>query len=307
MRILVTGCGGYIGSLVTRKLLAKNYEVVGLDNGYRNLDNLLEVIPNHNFTLHKGDVLNKDLINGLSRDVDFIIHLAGYVGEPLCKQQPQLAWEINTTGTKNCLDSYAKVIFASTGSVYGELNSVCTEKSNTNPVSLYAKAKLESENSIRQLKPQNHVIYRFATAYGLSPNLRLDLLINDLTYQACKNKTITLFQADFKRTFCHVDDIASSLVYAVDNFDKMKGETYNVGTEEGNWTKREVGEYLKKRIGCSVFYGDGYKDPDVRNYHCDFSKINNTGWKANYTISQGIDELIKSMSLIQIKHNYSVV
>jgi nucleoside-diphosphate-sugar epimerase len=307
MRVLVTGCGGFIGSLVTRKLLAKNYEVVGLDNGYRNLDNLLEVIPNTNFNLHRGDVLNKDLVNGLSRDVDFIVHLAAYVGEPICKQQPQLAWEINTTGTRNCLDSYAKVIFASTGSVYGELNSVCTEQSNTNPVSLYAKAKLESENLIRQLKPQNHIIYRFATAYGLSPNLRLDLLINDLTYQACKNKTITLFQADFKRTFCHVDDIAASLVYAVDNFDSMKGQTYNVGTEEGNWTKREVGEYLKKRTGCSVFYGDGYKDPDVRNYHCDFSKINSTGWKAKYTISEGVDELIKSVPLIQIKHNYSVV
>lgn len=307
MRILVTGCGGYIGSLVTRRLIYDGYEVVGVDNGFRNTDNLFEIIGNKKFTFVKADILDSDLMKSLTMDCDLVIALAAYVGEPICNKFKKIAWEINTQGTFNLCNSPTPIIFASTGSVYGKLNSTCNEESKTNPVSLYSQSKLYTENYIREYKPKNHIIHRFATAYGLSPNLRLDLLLNDLTYQAVKNNTITIFQADFKRTFCHVVDIASCLVYSVRNFDKMKSQTYNVGTEEGNWTKRELGEYLKQVTNCSVFYGEGYKDPDVRNYHCDFSKINSTGWKAEYTMKQGIEELIKSVPLIQIKNNYSVV
>ncbi len=306
-KVLVSGCGGYIGSLVTRKLLDEGHYVIGLDNGFRNIDNLLELCPNPNFHFIKGDVLNKGLVAAATAEADITIHLAALVGEPICAKNPNMAQLVNVDGTKNVCFGNTKIIFASTGSVYGQLASTCTEESATNPVSLYAKNKLESEKYIR-FSSSNHIIYRFATAFGLSPNTRLDLLVNDLTYQAWKNKTITLFQPDFKRTFCHVDDIASSLVYAVKHFDEMRGDTYNVGIGDGNWSKRQLAEFLKKRTNCSVFYAEqGYKDPDVRDYYCDFSKIKRTGWIANYTIERGVDELLKAMPVINLSNQYGVV
>ena len=306
MKCLLTGALGYISSALMPLLLNRGHEVVGYDNcSGRTTDTAIELSTHPSFEFIKGDILDKDLNNKIPSDIDLIIHLAAMVGDPLCKKYPDFAWLVNTEGTKNIVESFPNtpIIFSSTGSVYGKVDGVCTEESPTNPLSVYAKSKLLAEKYIKG--SGNYIIYRFATAFGLAPSLRLDLLPNDFCHQAFRNKYLVVAQADFRRTFCHVRDLASSLSFAIENFDKMKNQTYNVGNKQGNITKRELAELLKKKTKCSVFYEDSiYKDTDMRDYDTSIEKIDKTGWKASISIEEGIDELLKAMSLIQIDSRY---
>lgn len=310
MRVLVSGAGGYIPTPLIGKLLERNHSVIGVDNGFgRTLDGLIPYCSNPNFEFIKGDIGEENTLSKHYGKFDIVILAHALVGEPICDKFPELAKWTNASSVEKFVDRLPKcpIIYTGTGSVYGKVDGICTEESPCNPLSLYARTKLLAEQHIRHHNP--YVIYRFATAFGLASNsFRLDLLVNDLTYQACKNKTITLFQAEFRRTFCHVRDLVDSLVFAVENFDKMQGNVFNVGKTENNWNKRKLAEFIQQKTGCSLFIGDsGYKDSDLRDYDTSFSKINNLGWFAKISMEEGIDEMIKMFPLLDMKNQYNFV
>ncbi len=308
--ILITGAGGYIPTVLIKKLLELDYKVIGIDNGFgRTLDGLIEFAPHPNFSFIKGGFAQESVMDKVAGKFDIAILAGALVGEPIVNKFPDLAMSTNAHDVKTFCARFpdAPIIYTGTGSSYGKVEGVCTEESPTNPLSLYAISKLYAEDAIKHHNP--HVIYRFATAFGVGGcSYRLDLLVNDLTYQAVRNKTITIFQADYRRTFCHVRDLADSLLFAIQNFEKLEGQTYNVGHNDNNWSKRRLAEFIKSKTNCSVFYGDeGYKDSDMRDYECSFDKIGKMGWMAKIGMEQGIEELIKVVPLLDMKNQYNFV
>lgn len=305
--ILISGVNGYLGSVIANLLVANEYNVIGIDNYMRSMSDFVLYLNRFpNFRFHKLDIRDAKLKDILP-EADFIIHAAALSGEPLCAANPQEAWSVNCDGTSFLLKNKRKdtgFIFHSSGSVYGKLDNICTELSPTNPLSIYAKTKLQSEEEILNNYKDTSIIYRFSTAYGLSGNMRTNLLLNDLTNKAVRGEGLTIFQADFRRSFVHVTDIAFSLMAAIENFNKMAGEIYNVGHKDGNWTKRQAAEYLKTKTGCLVTYADkGYVDPDGRDYEISFEKIK-PFWEGRVSMETGMSELIKGLKTFYESSKY---
>jgi nucleoside-diphosphate-sugar epimerase len=306
MRILVTGAGGFCGTNLCGYLLDMGYQVRAVDNFHKgHCDSLIPYSPNKNFEFMFGDITNKRDIDKMIEGVDGIIHLAAIVGFPACAKNPALSYAVNVIGTENlCRAKHPDIplIFSSTGSVYGKLNELCTENSDTNPLSEYGRNKLSAE--FVTLNEPNTIVHRFATAFGVSGNMRVNLLINDLTYQAYANNSLVIFQADFKRTFIHVNDMCSSFIYSLQNYKKFKYRVYNVGSPANNWTKRQVADKIKEKTGCLVVFAEIGVDKDQRSYEVDYTRYLAEGWKPNYTIEQGIDELLKLSPLLQTRNPY---
>jgi nucleoside-diphosphate-sugar epimerase len=216
-----------------------------------------------------------------------------------------MSHKINHIGTKNVisgLDGSQLLLYGSTGSNYGSVQGVCTEETPLNPLSIYAETKTLGEEEV--LKYNNHIAYRFATAFGVSPRLRLDLLINDLSYTAFTQKYIAVYESHFMRTFIHIRDIAKSFLFAIDNQDRMKNEVFNVGDWSMNYSKKDVCEMIKKKTDCFVHYADFDGDADKRDYVVSYDKIKNVGYECTLGVEQGIDELIKVFPMINIKNKY---
>lgn len=306
-RVLVTGGAGYIGSLLVPMLLEKGHTVTVVDSLLYGQPTLVSYFIDPNFHFVKGDIRDKKLMRELVEGNDAVIHLAALVGEPLCRRDPRACYEVNRDATVTVSNARTKgqpFIFSSTGSVYGKVESgLCTEETETNPVSDYAIAKLDAENSIRQ--KGNYVIYRFATAFGLSPRLRLDLMPNDFVYQALKQKMIIVFEAKFKRTFAHVRDLASSLAFALENFDAMKNQAYNVGDESMNYTKEDIARKILEKVQYHLHFADFGTDPDQRNYEVDYTKVKSAGFRLAVDMDRGLDELIKGYAMLHIPNPYS--
>lgn len=307
MRILVWGAAGFCGSVLVGQLLQLGYKVRAVDNFYRgNCDSLLPYCSNKDFEFQRGDASDFSSVEKYNNGVDAIIFLAGLVGAPLCQQNPTLSAMYNLEGPDNVSSSKPKDIpmfFASTGSVYGKLSEVCTEESPTNPQSVYGKDKLVAEDYV--LQNENTFVYRFSTAYGTSPALRTNLLINDLVMQAYTNKSLVIFQGEFKRSFIHVRDFCWKIIWGIQNYRNFKHRLYNLGDPQGNMTKRELAELIKTKIPCSIFYEDVSEDIDQRNYSIDFSRMIEAGFYDTTTsIEQGIDELIKAAPLLNMKNRY---
>lgn len=305
--ILVSGSNGYLGCVISQLLVANEYNVIGVDNYMRPMSDFgfyLNRFPNYSF--HKMDIRDEK-IKSILEKVDCIVHTAALSGEPLCASNPQEAWSVNCGGTKNLLDNKRPdcgFIFHSSGSVYGKIDGVCTEQSPTNPLSIYATTKLQSEKHLLEFHKDRSIIYRFSTAYGLSGNMRTNLLLNDLTYKAIRGEQLTIFQADFRRSFVHTSDIAYSILTAIENFNQMSGEIYNVGNKYGNWTKRKAAEYIKSLTNCIVTYADsGYIDPDGRDYEISFDKIK-PFWEAKISMETGMTELIKGLKTLYETSRY---
>jgi nucleoside-diphosphate-sugar epimerase len=307
-RILITGGGGYIGTSLIPLLLEKGYEVTVYDSlMFNNGDNLLPYIPNPNFKFIKGDIRDQNKIKGHINNNDIIIHLAAYVGYGICRERGEVeSHEVNTLATKsivNMLSNEQYILFGSTGSNYGEVSGICTEETPLNPLSIYGRTKTEAELIV--MSRPNSIAYRFATAFGVSARLRLDLLINDLTYKALTQKYAVIYESHFLRTFIHVRDIANSFLFAIENKEKMRNNVYNVGSNSMNYSKKEICELIKSCIPDVLFhYADIGEDADKRNYKVSYEKINKLGFETSITIQQGIEELIKANSLVNIKSPY---
>lgn len=308
-KVLVTGGAGYVGSVFVPLLLENGYRVRVVDNLMYKHPSLWPYFIDNNFEFIKGDVRDEKTIKDALGGVDFIIHLAALVGEPACKKDPRLCYELNRDSVKlinRLRNKDQKIIFASTGSVYGKIeDEICIEDSPTNPVSDYAIAKLEAEKFLQETG--EYMIYRFATAFGLAPRLRLDLMVNDFVYRALYHKVIIVYEAHFKRTFVHVRDMARSFIHAIENFDNMKNEIYNVGHESLNFSKKDIAEKIKDKTDYILHFADFGTDPDQRNYEVSYEKIRNKGFETVYGLDNGIDELIKGYSMLQIHNPFSNV
>lgn len=306
-KILVTGGAGCIGSTLVPILLASGYKVRVLDNLMYGGMGLLTNFSSPNFEVIIGDIRNKEIVKSVLKNMDAIIHLAAIVGYPACDKYPQEAQEINYKGTKQLNELRNKnqlLIFASTGSNYGHVASgICTEETPLVPLTNYGRTKTKAEEAIASFP--NVIIYRYATAFGLSPRLRLDLLINDLTYQALKTKHLVVYEKDYRRTFIHVRDIAKSVLFALENSLRMIGQTYNVGDESMNVKKEDVVNILLQKLEFILNFTDSGRDADQRNYEVDYSKIKRLGFKTDISIEEGIDEMIKAFKVVTIKNPYS--
>lgn len=301
--ILVTGGAGYLGSTMVPELLAKGHNVTVLDNFMYGEPSLNHVCYHPNFNVCKGDIRIKSDIAPLLNQADVIIPLGALVGAPICKQDPIGATTTNVDAIKmmlNMLDRDQLVIMPTTNSAYGsgDDNNFCTEESPLNPISKYAIDKVEVENAL--VEHGNFISYRLATVFGMSPRMRIDLLVNDFVYRAVKDGFVILFESHFKRNYIHVRDIAKAFVHAVDHRITMKGNIYNVGLSEANVSKWELCEHIQKFIPTFTFIESPIgEDPDKRNYIVSNEKIEKTGFKTDVTLDAGIQELIKGFRMIR--------
>ncbi len=303
MKILVTGAAGYIGSILVPTLLKRGYEVVAIDNFMYNQSALLDCCYDEKLTIVRGDIRDKGLVAKHIKGADAIFPLACIVGAPACDRDPVTARTTNLDAIKVILDQRRPeqmIIFPNTNSGYGigQKDSYCTEETPLNPVSLYGQLKVEAEKLI--LAAGNGIVLRLATVFGVSPRMRLDLLVNDFTYRAVTDRFVILFEAHFKRNYIHVRDVTKAFTHCLDNFARMKGEPYNVGLSEANLSKWELCEEIKKQVPSFYFVEAAVgEDPDKRNYIVSNAKIEAAGFKTDVSLQMGIAELIKGYQVIR--------
>jgi nucleoside-diphosphate-sugar epimerase len=306
VKILITGGAGYVGSILTPLMLGEGYEVRVLDNLMYAQSSLLGCFWHPGFEFVRGDIRDESAVRAAVRDVDCIVHLAAIVGAPACRKNEALARDVNVVGTANvdrARSAAQPIVFASTGSNYGAVDGVCTEQTPLHPVSTYGRTKTEAERML--LDSGGVVAYRFATAFGLSPRLRLDLMVNDFAFQALKNGYILLYEKQFRRTFIHVRDMARAFVHAVEHLDSMTDEVYNVGNESLNYTKEQIALAIKARVDFHLYYADIGSDPDRRDYAVSYEKIRATGFGDPISLEDGIDELIAGYGMVSLHNPYS--
>ena len=303
MKSLVTGGAGYIGSVLVPQLLDEGHEVTVLDSFMYGQASLLDCCHHPRLSIVRGDARDRALVAGALKRADVIFPLACLTGAPLCDRDPVGARSINLDAVTMVLELRSReqrVIFPNTNSGYGvgEAGAFCTEESPLRPVSLYGRLKVEAE--ARVLAEPNTLTFRLATVFGVSPRMRLDLLVNDFTYRAVTDGTVVLFEADFKRNYLHVRDVARAFLHALAGFDAMKGRCYNVGLSDANLSKRELCEEIRKQVP-RFWWAEAPvgKDPDQRNYVVSNARIEGTGFKPAVSLEAGIAELIKGYQVIR--------
>ena len=300
--ILVTGGAGYIGSVLTRNLVLSKYNVKVLDSLVFGQDGISELVSNNSVNLFVGDIRNKEIIPDVLKEVDCVVHLAAIVGEPLCSKIPKAARQINEFATKHLIDSCKKsgvqrFIFASTCSNYGSSLGFVNEDTPLESLSLYSETKVKSESYILDSKEDNFepCILRFATAYGISPRMRFDLLVQEFIRDALIDKKISIFGPNHWRPLVHVDDIASACITAIENSSNISGEVYNVGDNEQNYTKKNLAELVQKYIPSTIEITESKQD--LRNYRVSFDKIRNKlNFKVSKTVEDGISEILNQIN-----------
>ena len=300
-KVLVTGGGGYLGSVLCPFLLQNGYEVVVVENFMYRQTSLAECCADSKFTLVSGDCRDDDLLTRLVPEVDFIVPLAAIVGAPACDRNPDLAKDVNYKAVKKLLAwtlAGKRIVYPMTNSGYGVGGEAsCDEDSPLNPVSLYGQTKVMAEQGVLR---HGGVSLRFATLFGMSARMRLDLLVNDFCFRAMRDRFVVLFEANFRRNYLHVRDAASTIIWAIDHFEKMKGKPYNIGLPDANLTKWELCERIKTHVPDFYFAEASVgEDPDKRNYICDNSRILSTGWRPKYSLDDGIRELTKGYEILR--------
>jgi nucleoside-diphosphate-sugar epimerase len=305
LKILITGGAGYLGSTLVNHLVTF-YEVTVLDNLMYKQLSLLHMFKS-GFHFVKGDVRDKELLQSLVREHDVIIPLAAIVGMPACKENPQLAIDVNYTHIKNIVDVLRpdqRLIIPNTNSQYGSSDDVITEESPFNPLSLYAQTKCDAEDYV--LKHSNGIVLRLATVFGVSPRMRQDLLVNDFVYKAVTDGYLVLFESHFKRNYIHVSDIARVFDFMIREYYNCSNQVFNVGLSDANLSKLELAEKIKHYIPSLVIKQDEYKeDFDKRNYIVSNEKIESKGFRPMYTLDYGIKQLIEAYPIIITNNNRS--
>ncbi|MCA9401174.1 MAG: NAD(P)-dependent oxidoreductase [Candidatus Omnitrophica bacterium] len=303
MKILITGGAGYLGSVMTPRLLDAGHHVTILDNFMYNQTSLLDICHHPSLEVVRGDTRDENLMKKLIAQADAILPLACLTGAPLCAKEPHAAEEIILSAVRYIINEASRqqiIIYPTTNSGYGvgEKGKFCTEKTPLRPVSLYGKLKIQAEDDL--LQSGHAVTLRLATAFGVSPRMRLDLLVNDFTYRAVYDRFIVLFESHFKRNYIHVRDVAKAFMLGLDNFDKMKGEAYNVGLSDANLSKFELCEVIQKYVPEFYFIESEIgEDPDKRDYIVSNEKIEEAGFKPDVSLDEGIKELIKAYQIIK--------
>ena len=300
--ILVTGGAGYLGSILVPELLKLGFRVTVLDNFMFQQNSLLECCAYENFDVVRGDARDENILKSLLKKADCIIPLAALVGAPLCSRD-----KIGTITTiRDAAASIVKlaskdqrIIIPTTNSGYGigQKGVYCTEETPLNPITLYGKAKVEAEKIV--LDKGNSISFRLATVFGMSPRMRLDLLVNDFTYRAVKDRFVVIFEGHFKRNYIHIRDVSRAFIHAVNNFDAMGNEAYNVGLSDANLSKLELCAKIKEQVPDFVYLESPVgEDPDKRDYIVSNEKIEKTGFEPIYSLEMGIREMIKGYTII---------
>jgi len=308
MKILVTGAAGYIGSVMVPILLKEGHKVVAVDNFMYSQSSLLDCCHDKKLTVIRGDARQKELISRCLKGVDAVFPLACITGAPACNKDPVTATTTNFDAIKMLLELRSKkqlIIFPTTNSGYGvgQEGIYCTEKTPLNPISLYGRLKVDAEKIL--LDAGNCITLRLATVFGISPRMRLDLLVNDFTFRAVTDHFLVLFEAHFKRNYIHIRDVAKAFLHCLNNFSAMKNEPYNVGLSEANLSKLELCQEIQKQVPDFYFVEANIgKDPDQRNYIVSNEKIEKTGFRPDVSLREGIAELIKGYQVIR-KNQFS--
>ncbi|MBI4430171.1 MAG: NAD(P)-dependent oxidoreductase [Candidatus Omnitrophica bacterium] len=300
--ILVTGGAGYIGSILVPALLEAEHSVTVLDNFMYGQNSLAHVCYHPHFKIVRGDVRSESTIKPLLKKSDAIIPLAAWVGAPLCNQDQIAATTTNRDAimmmTKH-MGREQQILFPTTNSGYGvgQKGRYCTEKTPLRPVSLYGRLKVEAEEAV--LRRKNSISFRLATVFGMSPRMRIDLLVNDFTYRAMHDRFIVLFEGHAKRNYIHIRDVARVFLHGLDRFSQMCGGAYNVGLSDANLSKKELCVRIKKHLPFVIHEAAYGEDVDKRNYIVSNEKIEKTGFKPIFSLDDGIVELIKGYTMIR--------
>lgn len=303
MNILVTGGAGYIGSVLVPKLLSFGHRVTVLDNFMFQPNSLADACIYDGFDVVRGDARDETIIKDLVKNADVIIPLAALVGAPICKT------DIIGTKTTNqdaiemlCrhVSPSQRILMPVTNSGYGigEKDKFCTEESPLNPISHYGVTKVKAEEAV--LSHPNSITFRLATVFGMSPRMRMDLLVNDFVYRAVIDKAVVIFEGHFKRNYIHIQDVANVFLHGIKNFEKMKGRPYNVGLDNANLSKLELCKTIQSHLPDFVYLEASIgQDPDKRDYIVSNSRLASTGFKAEWDLNRGIKELIKGYTILR--------
>ena len=300
--VLITGVAGYLGSVISDHFLKAGHRVIGVDNlsfGSAALNHLCE---QESFEFVREDVRNEQAMAGLVKKADVIIPLAAVVGMPACLRDPWLATSVNLDAIRliNRLRSPNQlVVYPNTNSGYGikSGNTFCTEETPLEPISVYGQTKCQAE--LELLGSNNTITLRLATVFGMSPRLRLDLLVNYFVYTAVTDGYLIIFDKDFKRNFVHVRDVADCMLHCVANSTRMVGRPYNVGLDSANLSKEELAIKVKEFVpNFFVHFSEVGSDPDKRNYIVSNQRLREAGFEAQRSLDMGIQELIKGYRMI---------
>jgi nucleoside-diphosphate-sugar epimerase len=301
-KVLVTGGAGYIGSILVPDLLNVGHEVTVIDNFMYRQNSLATSFINPNLSVVNGDIRDTQLVKKLVASHDVIIPLAAIVGAPACNKDATAAESVNLTAAISIIDMTSKdqlIIMPTTNSSYGttKKGEISTEESPLNPISTYAIHKVQVEKHL--LDKGNCVSFRLATVFGMSPRMRLDLLVNDMCYRALNDRSVVLFEADFIRNYVHVRDVSRVIQWAMDS-NQTRGQIYNFGLSEANLSKRMLCEEIRKLLPEFMYLEAEFgKDPDQRNYFVSNDKVKKHGFVFEFGLIRGLEELIKGLRTLR--------
>ncbi len=298
--VLITGGAGYVGAVVTGAFLDAGHRVTVLDPLVAGGQGLLGYVPHRRFHFLRGDVRDRKAIGAAVVGQDAIVHLAAVVGFGACNADPFAATSLNVDGTRSLLEARQPgqaLLYASTGSVYGAVpEGVCHEGVDPVPLSLYGRTKLTAERMV--LETSNAVAFRFATAFGMSPHMRTDLLVNEFVFSAKRRGAVVVYERAARRTFIHVRDMARAFLFGLEHLAAMAGEVYNAGSDRLNLTKDEIAHLILDRYPYFLTYGPTGKDEDQRDYGVSYAKLRALGYETTVGIEEGIDELLRGADLL---------
>ncbi|MFB2936495.1 NAD-dependent epimerase/dehydratase family protein [Aerosakkonemataceae cyanobacterium BLCC-F154] len=301
-KVLVTGAAGYLGSILCEHLLLAGYQVTAIDNLMYGQNSLFHLCANPAFDFVRGDARNKELMQSLIEKADAIIPLAAIVGAPACERDPWLAKSVNLEAIQlinNLRSPQQLVIYPTTNSGYGTKtgDTYCTEDTPLEPISLYGQTKVQAE--IEVLDTANSITLRLATVFGMSPRMRLDLLVNHFVYAAVTDGYLVLFEKDFKRNYIHIRDVADCMIYCIENSEKMVGKAYNAGLDAANLSKEELALKVKEYVpNYYIHFAPIGSDPDKRNYIVSNQRLREAGFEAKRSLDDGIKELLKGYRMM---------